>query len=173
MLDKPKPILAPITPPDVRPREAPSTSKLTAAANLDRLLHASQSRFTAGRSPSTLSLAFSDWAVHAMNAPFQTAALARTAMAQWQRLAHTAMGGGNAIAPLPGDRRFAHPAWQQHPYDLLTQAVLLGEEWWDSIVRSPGGVGTHNPQHRGSQPRGRDTQLAARPSSGARRRGHQ
>ncbi len=53
-------------------------------------------------------------------------------------------GRGNAIAPLPGDRRFAHPTWQQHPYDLLTQAVLLGEEWWDSIVRSPGGVDPHN-----------------------------
>jgi polyhydroxyalkanoate synthase len=33
---------------------------------------------------------------------------------------------------------------QQRPYDLLTQAVLLGEEWWDSIVRSPGGVDPHN-----------------------------
>jgi polyhydroxyalkanoate synthase len=144
MLDKPKPTLAPITPPDIRPPEARSPPKLSAEANLDRLLHASQSRFTAGRSPSTLGLAFSDWAVHAMNAPFQTAALARTAMAQWQRLAHAAMGGGKAIASLPGDRRFAHPAWQQRPYDLLTQAVLLGEEWWDSIVRSPGGVDPHN-----------------------------
>ncbi|WGJ13245.1 alpha/beta fold hydrolase [Methylocapsa sp. D3K7] len=144
MLDKPKASLAPITPRDIPPPEAPSPPKLSTEANLDRMLHASQSRFTAGRSPSTLGLAFSDWAVHAMNAPFQTAALARTALAQCQRLAHTAMGGGKAIAPLPGDRRFAHPAWQQRPYDLLTQAVLLGEEWWDSVVRSPGGVDPHN-----------------------------
>ena len=144
MLDKPKASLAPITPRDIPPLEAPSPPQLSVEANLDRMLHVWQSRFTAGRSPSTLSLAFSDWAVHAMNAPFQTAALARTAMAQWQRLAHTAMGRGKAIAPLPGDRRFVHPAWQQCPYDVLTQAVLLGEEWWDSVVRSPGGVDPHN-----------------------------
>ena len=144
MLDKPKPTLAPRSPPDVRLPEAPLPPQLSAEANLDRKLHVWQSRFTAGRSPSTLGLAFSDWVVHAINAPFQTAALARTAMAQWQRLAHTAMGGGKAIVPLPGDRRFAHPAWQQRPYDLLTQAVLLGEEWWDSIVRSPGGVDPRN-----------------------------
>jgi polyhydroxyalkanoate synthase subunit PhaC len=116
----------------------------TEAANLDRMLHAWQSRFTGGRSPSTLSLAFMDWAAHAADAPFQTAALARTAMAQWLRLTQTAMGGEKAIVPQIGDRRFAHPAWQQRPYDLLTQAVLLGEEWWDSVVRSPAGVGQPN-----------------------------
>jgi polyhydroxyalkanoate synthase len=143
MLDKPKQTLAQ-NPSYDRPLEAPSPPQLSVEANLDRMLHVWQSRFTAGRSPSTPGLAFSDWAVHAMNAPFQTAGLARTAMAQWQRLAHTMMGGGKAIAPLPGGRRFGHPAWQQRPYDLLTQAVLLGEEWWDSIVRSPGGVDPHN-----------------------------
>ena len=128
MLDKPKPTLAPITPPDIWQPEALSPPKLSAEADLDRLLHASQSRFTAGRSPSILGLAFSDWAVHALNAPFQTAALARTAMAQWQRLAHTAMGGSKAIAPLPGDSQFAHPAWQQRPYDLLTQGQRGGRK---------------------------------------------
>lgn len=48
------------------------------------------------------------------------------------------------IAPQPDDDRFAHPAWRERPYDLLTQAVLLGEEWWDSVVRSPGGVSGPN-----------------------------
>jgi polyhydroxyalkanoate synthase len=108
------------------------------------VLHAWQSRFTAGRSPSTIGLALLDWAVHAANAPFQTAALGGTALEQWQRLARTAMGGEKAIAPLPDDRRFSAPAWQRRPYDLLTQAVLLGEEWWDSVVQSPGGVDRPN-----------------------------
>ncbi|HVC59701.1 MAG TPA: alpha/beta fold hydrolase [Acetobacteraceae bacterium] len=117
---------------------------MTTPADLDRLLHAWQSRFTGGRSPSTVSLAFRDWAAHAMNAPFQTADLGRTALAQWQRLAQAAMQGKTAIAPRPGDHRFAHPAWQKPPYDLLTQAVLLGEEWWDSVVHASGGVGRPN-----------------------------
>ena len=113
-------------------------------ADLDRMLHAWQSHFTGGRSPSTVGLAFLDWAAHAANSPFQTAALGQSALAQWLRLADAAMGGEAAIEPRPDDYRFTHPAWRLPPYDLLTQSVLLGEEWWDSVVRSPGGVGRHN-----------------------------
>jgi polyhydroxyalkanoate synthase len=119
---------------------APPPRRTTTPADLDRLLHDWQSRFTGGRSPSTVSLAFLDWAAHAANAPFQTASLGRTALEQWRRLAQAAMGGQASIAPRPGDNRFADSAWGQRPYDLLTQAVLLGEEWWDGVVQSPKGV---------------------------------
>jgi polyhydroxyalkanoate synthase subunit PhaC len=112
--------------------------------SLDRMLHVWQSRYTGGRSPSTVSLALLDWAAHATNSPFQTAALAGTAFAQWSRLAHTAMGAEAAITPKLDDHRFVAPAWQHYPYNLLSQAVLLGEEWWDSVVQSPSGVGRPN-----------------------------
>jgi len=117
---------------------------VTTAADLDRLLHNWQARFTGGRSPSTLGLAFLDWAAHAANAPFQTAKLARTAATQWQRLAQVAMGREPAIAPPADDRRFANPAWQQRPYNLLVQAVLLGEEFWGGLVRNTPGVAAPN-----------------------------
>ena len=137
--------------PDVTPPTRPlipdadtETSHLASPADLDRLLHVWQSRFTGGRSPSTVALACLDWVAHAANAPFQTADLGRTAMANWARLMRTAMGQETPIAAQPGDHRFADPAWQQRPYSLLTQAVLLGEEWWQSVVRSPGGVSPHN-----------------------------
>ncbi len=127
------------------PMEVPPSSPVAAtAADLDRMLHDWQSRFTGGTSPSTLGLAFLDWAAHAANAPFQTADLGRTAINQWLRLWKAAMGGEQAIAPPPGDHRFAHPAWRQSPYNLITQAVLLGEEWRDSVVRSARGVDPHN-----------------------------
>jgi polyhydroxyalkanoate synthase len=132
-----------VLPEDVQPTQAPAPH-VTTPADLDRMLHAWQSRFTGGRSPSTVALALRDWGAHMANAPFQTAALGQAALAQWQRLAQTALGVENPIAPRPGDHRFAHPAWQQRPYDLLVQAVLLGEEWWDKVVRSPGGVGKPN-----------------------------
>ena len=140
MLDMPKPALPPVRPPDVRP----APPQMSADANLDRMLHAWQSRYTGGRSPSTLALAFLDWAAHVANAPFQTAALGEKALAQWRRLAQAAMGSEKTIAPKPGDHRFAHPAWSKPPYDLLVQSVLLAEEWCDSVVRSPGGVGEAN-----------------------------
>ena len=126
-----------------------STPKVTGpqvrtAADLDRLLHNWQSKFTGGRSPSTVGLAFLDWAAHAANTPFQSASYARTAATQWQRLAQVAMGQGPAIAPQAGDRRFSNPAWQQRPYDVLVQAVLLGEEFWSGLVRNTPGVGAPN-----------------------------
>jgi polyhydroxyalkanoate synthase len=113
-------------------------------AGLDRQLHALQSRFTGGRSPSTLALAWLDWAAHTANAPFQTADLGRTAMTQWMRLGRMALGLESPTIPAPDDHRFADPAWQRPPFALMTQAFLLGEMWWDSVVRSPGGVAPPN-----------------------------
>ncbi|WP_213739332.1 alpha/beta fold hydrolase [Bradyrhizobium sp. dw_411] len=129
-----------------RSPDLPETGKQTISMpeKLDRMLHVWQSRYTGGRSPSTVGLALLDWAVHATNSPFQTAALAGTAFEQWSRLARTAMGAEAAIMPKPDDRRFVAPAWQHYPYNFLTQAVLLGEEWWDSVVQSPSGVGRPN-----------------------------
>jgi polyhydroxyalkanoate synthase subunit PhaC len=143
MPDMPTPLRPLMLASNIGPPQA-RTPHLSVPADLDRMLHVWQSRFTGGRSPSTVGLAVLDWAAHAANAPFQTAELGRTALAQRRRLAHAAMGQGKAIEPQPDDRRFSHPAWQQRPYDLLTQAVLLGEEWWDSVARSPSGVGRHN-----------------------------
>jgi polyhydroxyalkanoate synthase subunit PhaC len=120
------------------------TSPISAPENLDRMLHVWQSRYTGGRSPSTVGLALLDWAAHAANSPFQTAALASTAFGQWSRLVSATMGGEMAIKPAPGDHRFASPAWQQYPYNLLTQAVLLGEEWWANVAKGSGGVGKPN-----------------------------
>ncbi|WP_367614787.1 PHA/PHB synthase family protein [Plastoroseomonas arctica] len=123
---------------------APPGPQRTSAADLDRLLHAWQSRFTGGHSPSTASLAFLDWAAHALNAPFETAEFGRTAVEHWQRLARIALGT-EALLPLPeGDRRFADPAWSQHPYKLVVQAVLLGEQWCESLVQSPDGMDPGN-----------------------------
>ena len=125
------------------PGAAPSPHPIT-AADLDRVLHNWQSRFTGGRSPSTVSLAMLDWAAHAANNPFQTASLGRSAATQWQRLAQAALGGAAVIAPEARDRRFANPAWQARPYNLLVQAVLLGEEWWTKLVRDTPGVARQN-----------------------------
>jgi polyhydroxyalkanoate synthase subunit PhaC len=133
--------------PDLPGAASPSiaaTPFISGPENLDRMLHVWQSRYTGGRSPSTVGLAFLDWAAHATNSPFQTTALASTALAQWSRLVRTAMGVEKPIAPKPDDHRFAGQAWQQYPYNLLTQAVLLGEQWWDSFAQSPGGVGRPN-----------------------------
>ncbi len=134
-------------PMQTKPPAAPVAGHEPARAtpqDLDRILHAWQSRFTGGRSPSTLALAFMDWAAHAVDAPFTTAALGQSALKQWQRLAATMAGGETSIAAKPEDHRFSDPAWQKPPYNLLVQSVLLGEEWWDQSVHAPRGVSPPN-----------------------------
>jgi polyhydroxyalkanoate synthase len=126
------------------PKPAPAPARSAPADQRDQMLHAWQSRFTVGRSPSTLALAFMDWSAHLANAPFGTASLGKLAAAQWQRLFQSMLGGAPAIAPKPGDHRFAAAAWAQRPYDLLVQSVLLGEEFWDLAVQTPRGVTRQN-----------------------------
>jgi polyhydroxyalkanoate synthase len=122
--------------------DPPSTVSLP--ESLDRALHNWQSRFTGGRSPSTVTLAFMDWAAHTANAPFKTASLAKTAFTQWQRLGTAMLGGEPVITPPAGDHRFASPAWAKPPFNLMTQSVLLGEEWWDQLIHVAPGVSLPN-----------------------------
>jgi polyhydroxyalkanoate synthase len=130
--------------PDMQTLATPVKAAQSAAANLDRMLHDWQSRFTGGRSPSTVALAVLDWRAHAANAPFETSDIMRTAITQWQRLAQACLGQETVIEPAAGDRRFADPAWQKRPYALLTQAVLLGEEFWNKLVCGAPGMDPHN-----------------------------
>jgi polyhydroxyalkanoate synthase len=113
-------------------------------ADLDRAIHDWQSRFTGGKSPSTVGLAWLDWAAHAANAPFGSAALGVSALRQWSRLGQAAYGVAPSISPEAGDHRFAAPAWRQLGYAMMVQAVLLGEQWWGAVVQSPAGVAPAN-----------------------------
>src|ERR1700753_1423355 len=79
--------------------------RLTRPADLDRHLHVLQSRFTGGRSPSTVGLAWLDWMAHAANTPFKAASWGESAFAKCQRLLPTARGAPPAITPAPEDHR--------------------------------------------------------------------
>lgn len=119
----------------------PQTS---AAETPDRLLHAWQSRFTGGAAPSSLPLAWMDWAIHAANHPFRMREHRRMALRQWERLGRIMAGLDAPVVPRVEDRRFADPAWGTSPYAQLVQAVLLGEEWWQGLIAAPGGMDEHN-----------------------------
>lgn len=124
MPDVMTPAVLPRVLPELGSTTTPSTDP-SGGADLDRMLHAWQSQFTGRRSPNTLGLAFLDWATHAANAPFQTAALGGTAIEQWMHFARTPMAGGTPVVPRLGVYRFVDPNRQRRPYDLLTQSVLL------------------------------------------------
>lgn len=113
----------------------------------DRLLRVMVSPATGGISPSGLAGAYADWMVHLALSPgrqLQLMEKAQRKVSRWLVNAGQTMAqGGKAepcIEPLPQDRRFRDPAWQQWPYNLIYQAFLLNQQWWDNATTSVRGV---------------------------------
>lgn len=47
---------------------------------------------------------------------------------------------------MPQDGRFADPAWKAPPYNLISQAFLLNQQWWHAVTTGIGGVSRHHEQ---------------------------
>ena len=98
---------------------------------IDRMREAASAKFTGGLSPTSLMLAYLDWAIHLAGAPGKQLELASKAVRKASRLgAHaisclSAPDAAPCIEPLPGDRRFAAPEWRTPPFNLMAQAFLL------------------------------------------------
>ena len=95
------------------PFERDSFASTAAQEIMDRALHATAARLTAGLSPSALAGACADWAVHLATSPGKQVQLAQKAAKKWMRLANYAGtcalnqdGAEPCITPLPQDRRF-------------------------------------------------------------------
>ncbi|MCJ2181455.1 alpha/beta fold hydrolase [Novosphingobium sp. 1949] len=113
---------------------------------------------TGGLSPATMMLAATDWAIHLATAPGKQMQLAAKAMGKSMRLfdyalrASHELGGptGTAepacpvVAPLAQDHRFDAPEWHQAPYNVMTQAFLLNQQWWQAATTGIGGVSRHH-----------------------------
>ncbi|MYZ47011.1 PHA/PHB synthase family protein [Propylenella binzhouense] len=116
------------------------------AEDVDRSVHAAIAGLTGGLSPAALAEAATDWATHLAFSPGKQAYLAGKAARKWARFAcyATAAGLGEAatpcIEPLPQDRRFAAPAWQEWPFNLLHQGFLLQQQWWHNATTGMDGV---------------------------------
>ena len=134
------------------PSLVPDSYSSTAFAEvIDRSVHAAIARFTGGLSPMMLTSALLDWASHLGLSPGKQLQLVEKAIRKSIRLARYAslrVPGGHAvepcIVPLPQDRRFSHPSWQQAPYDSIYQAFLLGQQWWHNAVTGVRGVSRQN-----------------------------
>jgi poly[(R)-3-hydroxyalkanoate] polymerase subunit PhaC len=121
---------------------------VTALADItDRSLHAAIARFTGGQSPSSLMQAYSDWATHLAASPGKQLLLmgkaARKALRFGNYALRCAMEGAdaqNCIEPLPQDRRFAAEEWRQWPFNFISQAFLLQQQWWHNATTGVRGV---------------------------------
>ena len=113
----------------------------------DRSLHAAIARFTGGLSPAAVAEAYLDWAVHLAAAPGKQIQLAQKAMGKAMRLGNYAFryaskgeGAQLGIEPLPQDRRFTADGWKKWPFNVISQAFLLHQQWWHNATTDVRGV---------------------------------
>jgi len=121
---------------------------VTAFADVtDRSLHAMIARVTGGLSPAALIQAYSDWATHLAMAPGKRLLLISKAARKAMRFGtyagrYAIDGAGTAacIEPLPQDHRFTGADWQKWPFNFVSQAFLLQQQWWHNATTDVRGV---------------------------------
>jgi polyhydroxyalkanoate synthase len=114
---------------------------------LDKGFHAAQAGFTGGLSPIALAETYSDWALYLTSALGKQLELAEKAGKKAWKFANyaatcalhsNANANANAndacIEPLPQDKRFSGEAWQKWPLNVMSQAFLLNQQWWDNAT---------------------------------------
>jgi polyhydroxyalkanoate synthase len=122
------------------------------SAQLDLLFNAWLARFTCDISPAALANAWFDWITHLQLSPSKQEKLVQKS---WKKLVRWSAYATDparldrnddcrCIEPLPQDRRFADPDWQQWPFNLISQAFLLNQQWWHRATTGVRGVSQHH-----------------------------
>jgi polyhydroxyalkanoate synthase len=125
---------------------------LRLAEVLDRSLHYLMSRVTSGLSPMALAETYFDWLVHLSLSPGKQLQLWQKGLRKSARLANYLAhcmtqftpSGEPCICPLPQDKRFTAPDWQQWPFNVIHQSFLLQQQWWHNATTGIRGVA---PEH--------------------------
>lgn len=94
---------------------------------LDAQWHAALGELTGGLSPAALATAYLDWWFHIMGSPEKQAELLKQAF-------ETVPQG------VPKDPRFADPAWDNYPYNIMSHSFLAAQNWWDAATSDVHGV---------------------------------
>jgi polyhydroxyalkanoate synthase len=141
--------IVPTSVPISAPASVPSSVPLLPGGDLDRWAHAQFAHFTGGISPAALRMAFEDWLTHLSHNPAEQAELARKWARMLQQISAYALQalhrtGTPGPEPLLRDRRFAHPDWQIWPFNVISQAFLLSEQWWHDATTGVRGVSRHH-----------------------------
>ncbi len=127
------------------PQDAAGALPDTAIGKGDLLANAAIARATGGISPAAVGNAYADWLAHLAMSPTRQAELLNSA---WRRLRHAGLDAARnpeqQAAQNTGDKRFADPAWQRWPYNLLVAAFTQNEQWWGEAARGVRGVSRHH-----------------------------
>jgi polyhydroxyalkanoate synthase len=105
----------------------------------DRALRATMARMTSGLSPYAAAAAWTDWLAHLATAPGRQVEMVEHAQQNAMKLAafwagQIHEGVQPPFRPKPEDHRFTDPNWQKPPFDLMQQAFLATQDWWDTAT---------------------------------------
>lgn len=114
----------------------------------DLILWAALGRMTGHLSPAALGMAWFDWTSHLMMSPDKQQELFTDAVLGWQRwwtyVTDPSHHGADPVRPLAQDKRFSDPAWNAWPWHQLSQAFLMGQQWWHRATSTVRGVAPHH-----------------------------
>ena len=128
---------------------ASSTTLDAATSVVDRLVNAEMGKLTQWISPASVLGAYADWYVHLVMAPGKRQKLADEALHALGVLALYAAAAPRShpdalIEPLPQDKRFDAPEWQQWPFNVIYQSFLSSQRWWHHATEDVRGVTRHH-----------------------------
>ncbi|CAJ0787608.1 Poly(3-hydroxyalkanoate) polymerase subunit PhaC [Ralstonia condita] len=123
-----------------------------AAEQIDPPFHAALARASGSLSLVSMQLALMDWALHLAVSPGKRLDLFRLALSQAEqigRYVRDCMAAGPqqacpCVQPPAQDRRFTAEEWRLWPFNVLHQAFLLTEQWWEAATRGVWGVAKHH-----------------------------
>jgi polyhydroxyalkanoate synthase len=112
---------------------------------LDNTYKAGMARMTGGISPAGLISLYFTWATHLASSPGKQVRLVEKAgrkALKFSRYSQAVIKKEceTCIEPLPQDKRFSHPGWQQWPYNLIHQNFLLTQQWWHNATTDIDGL---------------------------------
>ncbi|PRC93474.1 PHA/PHB synthase family protein [Solimicrobium silvestre] len=156
ILEKSAPITfksSPIRIPDVQ--HINTSEPVDSANQLDLITNAWIGRFTGNISPAALINAYNDWLTHLRLSPSKKAELTNKALKKFWRWTTYACDPAqmlpsfnnesqHCITPLPQDKRFIDKAWENWPFNVMTQGFLLNQQWWHNATTNVRGVSQHH-----------------------------
>jgi len=121
-------------------------------AQLDLVVNAWVSKFTGNISPVAMANTYFDWISHLQLAPSKQQKLIEKGLQKyWLWSVYTVesarpdhVKSNKCIEPLPQDKRFGGPEWEQWPYNTFAQGFLLTQQWWHRATTGIRGVSRHH-----------------------------
>ncbi len=126
---------------------------------LDMALQNQIAKFTAGVSPTSVTLAWLDWAMHLASSPgkqMELLALLKKQSLEWPEFMRKSLPVINTSKEAEvssaskvsedqlKDTRFLHPGWNNWPFNAMSRSFLHNEQFWQAATTKVRGMSAHH-----------------------------